>query len=75
MRLYAVSLHVHLLRFKDGSQVLFSYDTPVAGFSSKHGYFKTKTKYSVTTSKHISQYLQGQQAMEVEQDWIDSLAG
>lgn len=42
----------------DGIKVLYSYETPVAGFDSA-GAFRTDTKYSVTTSRHINKYLGG----------------
>jgi len=35
--------------------VLFSYETPVAGWD-KDGPFRTSQFYSVTTSKHINKY-------------------
>ena len=38
--------------------ILFSYQTPVAGYD-EHGAFRTDEKFSVTTSKHINQYLGG----------------
>ena len=38
--------------------ILFSYQTPVAGYD-EHGAFRTDEKFSVTTSKHINQYLNG----------------
>lgn len=73
MRLYNNGANQNLLVLKDGTSIYFSYDTPVCGFSSKHGYFKTKIKYSVTTSKHMNSYLQGRNVMEVDQEWIDNL--
>jgi hypothetical protein len=57
--------------------VLFSYKTPVAYFDKKIGeYYKTSTKWSRTTSKHITQWLAGKYAnepKEVPQDVLDSL--
>jgi len=44
------------LSFNNGNSVFFSYETPVAGFTSDLGHFKTSTYYSRTTSKHINQY-------------------
>ena len=37
--------------------ILYSYSTPVAVHIEGQGYFKTATKYSVTTSKHVTQWL------------------
>ena len=42
----------------NGIWVLYSYETPVAGYDV-NGAFRTDTKYSVTTSKHINKYLGG----------------
>lgn len=37
-------------------RIAFSYQTPVAGWD-EFGAFKTDTKFSPTTSKHIKKYL------------------
>ena len=37
-------------------ELLFSYETPVAGYDID-GFFVTDKKFSVTTSKHIGKYL------------------
>jgi len=60
-------------------RILFSYETPVAGWDDA-GAFETETKYSVTTSKHISKYFGGKErrqqvARKVPQSFIDNLAG
>jgi len=39
------------------SEVLVSYETPVAGKTDKVGYFKTDKYFSNTTSRHINEYL------------------
>jgi len=44
------------LSLNNGTSLFFSYETPVAGYSSDLGWFKTSTYYSRTTSKHINQY-------------------
>jgi hypothetical protein len=74
----------------NGSFVLFSYETPVAGRSIKapsgdeyeeEGFFKTATYYSATTSKHINKYfkkewnIDSKDVAEVSQDFIDGLMG
>ena len=41
----------------NGFKIMFSYETPVAGHIENYGFFKTTTKYSVTTTKHINKYL------------------
>lgn len=52
--------------------ILFSYSTPVAA-SIRGKYYKTKTKFSKTTSKHISTWLDGREAEEKEQEFFDNL--
>lgn len=53
--------------------ILFSYSTPVAYHEEGEGYFKTSTKYSKTTSKHINKWLAGATAKEVNQEVLDNL--
>lgn len=55
--------------------VFFSYNTPVAAQLSDGKYVRTNKKWSVTTSKHINQWLGGVRAEEVEQCALDFLAG
>lgn len=40
------------------TSILFSYETPVAGWDDK-GAFRTLQHYSATTTKHINKYLGG----------------
>lgn len=67
-----------LVTFRNGTEMFFSYETPVAGRHAGE-YFRTATKFSVTTSKMIGEYLRrktGSAAYEisvVEQAWIDDL--
>ena len=42
----------------NGTSILFSYETPVAGYDSQ-GAFRTDQHYSSTTTKHINKYLGG----------------
>tara|TARA_B100000902_G_scaffold144976_1_gene142262 strand:+ start:209 stop:436 length:228 start_codon:yes stop_codon:yes gene_type:complete len=56
-----------------GKRILFSYETPVAGWSEQ-GAFRTDEKFSVTTSKHINKYLGGKDVGKVvPQAWIEGL--
>jgi hypothetical protein len=41
----------------DGTEVLFSYQTPVAALVPGKGWMRTEEFYSVTTSKHINRWL------------------
>ena len=61
------------LHTNNGNVILFSYETPVAALIAGKGYVRTATKYSVTTSKHINQWLDGVNAAIVPQVQIDAL--
>jgi hypothetical protein len=57
----------------NGNSILFSYKTPVAGYDD-HGAFRTSEWYSMTTTKHINQYLGGKDVGRVvEQSYIEGL--
>jgi len=46
--------------FSDSKTIMYSYDTPVVVFLlSTMQYYKTTEFFSVTTSKHINQFLDG----------------
>lgn len=57
MKLKQLAANQTELRFSDGSVVFVSYETPVAAFIPGSGYYRTTERYSVTTSKHITQWL------------------
>lgn len=57
----------------DGTVILVSYSTPVAACIPGKGFIRTSTKHSVTTSKHINQWLDGAKAREVPQADLDEL--
>ena len=57
----------------EGKYILFSYQTPVAGWDES-GAFRTEDFFSVTTSKHINKYLGGKDVGRVvDQSYIDNL--
>ena len=57
----------------EGKYILFSYQTPVAGWDES-GAFRTEDFFSVTTSKHIKSYLGGKDiGTEVDQQWLNNL--
>ena len=64
-----------LLVLPSGSEAFFSYDTPVAFQMHSGEIFKTEEYYSRTTSKHITQYLNGRDAEAVPQSMINQLVG
>ena len=63
-----------LLALPSGSEIFYSYDTPVAAQVAGE-FYKTNEYYSKTTSKHITQYLNGREAETVPQSMINQLVG
>ncbi len=61
---------------QDGTTILYSYKTPVAAFVPGKGALCTTTKYSRTTSKHITLALNrwGATRHNVEQNEINAIA-
>lgn len=55
------------------TEVLFSYETPVAAFIPDKGYLQTNINYSRNTTKHINQYLSGTYAEVVPQSVINQV--
>lgn len=55
------------------NRIFFSYTTPVAAYVVGRGYLKTEHFYSVTTSRHINQWIDGAKVTIVSQDDIESL--
>ena len=54
--------------------ILFSYDTPVAAFYPGKGHFKTEENHSVTTTKHINQFVKDARQVEKRpQSFFDRL--
>jgi len=41
----------------DGTEVLFSYSTPVAALVPGKGWMRTEQTHSVTTTKHVNRWL------------------
>ena len=75
MKLTSFATNRTLLTFADGTEVFFSYSTPVAGYKPNIGYVKTNQWYSSTTTRHINKYLDDNFALNVEQDTINNLIG
>lgn len=63
------------LTLPNGNVVFFSYQTPVAAYIARCGFLRTAEHYSVTTSRHINQWLDGAKATTVPQAEINSIAG
>ena len=75
MKLTSFATNRTLLSFADGTEVFFSYSTPVAGYKPNIGYVKTNQWYSSTTTRHINKYLDDNFALNVEQNTINNLIG
>ena len=68
MKLKQIGPNQTQLTYSDGSEVFWSYETPVAGKLPDGTYVRTSTKWSTTTSRHINKWLDGVDAVEVPQD-------
>ena len=75
MKIKRLGANKTLLALPSGSEAFFSYDTPVAFHMHSGEIFKTEEYYSRTTSKHITQYLNGRKAEAVPQSMINQLVG
>lgn len=68
------STHATILFVKDGTEILFSYSTPVAAYIPGRGFVKTDKFWSKTTSRHINKYLSGVDTVAIEsQTFFDLL--
>jgi hypothetical protein len=63
------------IRFPNGAVVFFSYNTPVAAQLAMGGFIRTNAHYSRTTSKHITEWLEGANAKLVPQSDLDAMIG
>ncbi len=75
MQLTPIGANQTELSLNDGTQVLFSYRTPVAARLPDYEYVRTTTKWSTTTSRHINKWLDGVNANQVSQSYFDNLVG
>jgi hypothetical protein len=76
MKLTPIAANRNVISYNNGSEVFFSYSTPVAGYCPDKGYIKTDRWYSSTTTRHINQYLnKAINYTEVSQETINNLVG
>ena len=75
MQLTPIAANRTQLNLNDGTEVFFSYKTPVAAKLPNYDYIRTATKWSSTTTKHINQWLEGVHAETVDQSILDNLVG
>ena len=73
MKLTPIAANQNEVQFTNGTQVFFSYKTPVAAYCPSRGYIRTATKWSSTTSRHINKWLEGVTAIEVNQEELNNL--
>lgn len=78
MKLRKLANNVTELLLSDGTQVLISYETPVAAYRNVNGgtYYRTTTKWSATTNRHINNWLPDNQVspvIERDQAFFDEL--
>tara|TARA_Y100001963_G_C6523536_1_gene327763 strand:+ start:96 stop:341 length:246 start_codon:yes stop_codon:yes gene_type:complete len=73
MKLKPIAANQNVISYPNGSEIFFSYQTPVAGYSPANGYFKTKEWYSTTTTRHINKYLPCKDVAELDQETINNL--
>ena len=70
MKLNHLSSNKNEITLSDGTQVLFSYATPVAAWVNGE-FFKTSKKWSNTTTRHINSWVH--LATEKPQEYFDNL--
>ena len=75
MKLTPIAANQTSVTFNDGTEVFFSYATPVAAYLPEKGYVKTDTFYSVTTSRHINKYLPTKDVPTVSEEFLAQLTG
>ena len=77
MKLTPIASNMTVLELDNGTEILFSYSTPVAGNNNLSGFFVTEENYSRTTTKHINRYLSqydlGKGAKKISQATIDRM--
>jgi|TARA_B100000029_G_scaffold206701_1_gene204426 hypothetical protein len=75
MKLTPIAANQTEVSINDGTQIFFSYRTPVAAYLPERGYVRTERFWSKTTSRHINKWLQGvNNVSEVSQSVLDNLA-
>ena len=74
MKLTPIAANQTEVSYNNGTQVFFSYRTPVTAYVPSQGYIRTAKKWSVTTSRHINKWLGGvNNVTEVTQEQLNKL--
>ena len=75
MKLTPIAANQNEVSFNNGTQIFFSYKTPVAAYLPEKGYVRTEKFWSVTTSRHINKWLKDvNNVSEIDQSILDNLA-
>lgn len=72
MNIKSITANLTEITTASNDQILVSYSTPVAA-RVEGAYFKTAQKFSKTTSRHISKWLESIKATEKDQSFFDNL--
>ena len=76
MKLTPIAANQNEVEFTNGTQVFFSYKTPVAAYCPSRGYIRTANWFSSTTTRHINKWLDGvTRVTEVPQTVLQELVG
>lgn len=70
MKLRMIGTNQSVLEFKDGTRILFSYETPVAAFIPNEGYRQTREHISRTSLKHAQKWIGREPVLLVSQEEI-----
>ena len=74
MKLTPIAANQNEVTINDGTQIFFSYRTPVAAYLPSEGYVRTSKFWSVTTSRHINKWLKDvNNVTEVSQEYLYEL--
>ena len=75
MKLTPIAANQNEVELTNGTQIFFSYRTPVAAYLPSEGYVRTSKFWSVTTSRHINKWLKNvTNVKEIDQSVLDNLA-
>tara|TARA_B100001013_G_C24596517_1_gene437023 strand:+ start:965 stop:1216 length:252 start_codon:yes stop_codon:yes gene_type:complete len=74
MKLKSIANNQTEITFANGTQIFFSYETPVAAYDATSGeWIRTSTKFSSATSRHINKWLETIDANQVDQSRFERL--
>lgn len=59
----------------NGTLILVSYSTPVAAYVPTEGYYRTDTKFSTTTSRHINKWCAANAEVKPQSFFASLIAG